>query len=130
MALERIEEFESLQRRKVAMRGDGSRVQVAAATTPSEAGNAFVGSQDGVLAEYDGFGILKPVHSTKRPAPPFALVNKDGKIIKFVTPAPGMNLRRYVNEQVGIIGQRGVVADLDMDHVTAERIVELKRHRR
>ena len=137
IALERIEEFEALRQRKLAIRGSDSQVQVASASTPAigvlnlpVAATPATINNDGVLAEYDGYGILKPVHSTKRPAPPFALVNEEGKIIKFVTPSPGMNLRRYVNEQVGIIGQRGVVADLDMDHVTAERIVELKRHRR
>lgn len=137
LALQRIEEFENLRRRKLAIRGPGSQVQVASATTPAVGTlnlpftkTPITANNDGVLPEYDGYGILKPVHSTKRPAPPFALVNEEGKILKFVTPAPGMNLRRYVNEQVGIIGQRGVVADLNMDHVTAERIIELKRHRR
>ncbi len=137
IALERIEEFESLRRRKLALRNLDDKVSVASGTTPvvgnlnlPVAASTTAANQEGVLAEYDGYGILKPVHSTKRPAPPFALVNAEGKILKFVTPVPGMNLRRYVNTKIGIIGQRGVVADLDMDHVTAERVVELKRHLR
>ena len=40
--------------------------------------------------------------------PPYALVNEEGKIVSFVTPQPGVDLKPYINKHVGINGTSGV----------------------
>ena len=53
-----------------------------------------------------------PVHSTKRVAPPFALLDDEGRVQAYVTPVPGLNLRRYTKKYVGIIGEKTYVSSL------------------
>ena len=69
-------------------------------------------------------GWLMPVHSTKRVAPPFALLDDDGRVQAYVTPAPGLNLRRYTKKYVGIVGEKAYVASLRANHVSAQRVVK------
>ena len=70
------------------------------------------------------------VHATTRNAPPYALLNAEGDVLQYVSPAPGLNLHRYERKQVGIYGQRNQSASLNKPHLTAERIVDLDRQRR
>ena len=79
---------------------------------------------------FDGTGWLLPVHSTKKSAPPYALLDKDGNILQFVSPAPGLNLNRYLRKEVGIFGQKEQSTTADKAHLTAQRVVELDRHRK
>jgi hypothetical protein len=83
---------------------------------------------DGVT--YDGVGWLKPVYSAKRVAPPYALVDENGKVLQYVTPAPGFNLNRYVKKPVGIYGQKSHLAEFKADHLTASKVVELTKYQR
>jgi hypothetical protein len=76
---------------------------------------------------YTAEGWLMPVHSTKRVAPPFAVLDDDGRVRAYVTPAPGLNLRRYTKQYVGVIGNQRYVDALRAPHVTAERVVKQKR---
>jgi hypothetical protein len=79
---------------------------------------------------YDGSGWLVPVHSTKQTAPPYALLDAEGDVLQYVSPTPGLNLHRYVRKQVGIFGHRGYQQSLKKPHLTAERVVDLRRHLR
>lgn len=69
-------------------------------------------------------GWLMPVHSTKRVAPPFAVLDDDGRVQAYVTPAPGLNLRPYTKKYVGIVGDKAYVASLRATHVSAQRVVK------
>ncbi len=69
-------------------------------------------------------GWLMPVHSTRRVAPPFALLDDDGRVAAYVTPAPGLNLRRYVKQRVAIVGDQRYATELRAAHITAERVVK------
>ena len=40
--------------------------------------------------------------------PPFALVNDQQQIVSYVTPQPGVDLKPYINKQVGVNGTSGV----------------------
>jgi hypothetical protein len=88
----------------------------------------------GSLADprYDTQGWLKPVISRQgdKPIAPYAVVDQDGQPLCFITPQPGLNLRRYENKPVGVYGRRGYLAELKKPHVTAERIIELDRQLR
>jgi hypothetical protein len=83
---------------------------------------------DGVT--YDGVGWLKPVYSAKRVAPPYALVDVDGKVLQYVTPAPGLNLSRYVKKPVGMFGQKSHLAEFKADHLTVSKVVELTKYQK
>ena len=79
--------------------------------------------------EYDGVGWLMPVHAKNRSMPPFALLNDEGKLIHYVTPAPGVNLRRYARKNVGLFGTRRLGKDGQANQLTAYRVIDLARHR-
>jgi len=79
--------------------------------------------------QYDGVGWLMPVHTKNRSMPPFALLNDEGKLIHYVTPAPGVNLRRYARKNVGVFGTRRLGKDGQANQLTAYRVIDLARHR-
>jgi hypothetical protein len=56
--------------------------------------------------QFDAQGWLMPVHSTRRAAPPFALLDKHSRVVCYIQPAPGLNLRRYTKKHVGLFGER------------------------
>ncbi len=72
-------------------------------------------------------GWLMPVHSTKRVAPPFAVLDDENRVRAYVTPMPGLNLRRYTRQYVGLLGTQHYVEALRAPHITAERVVRQKR---
>ena len=77
-------------------------------------------------ARYDGVGKLTPVVSERPGAPRYALVNRANEVMTFVSPAPGVNLRSFEGEYVGIFGQRGYMPELKKPHVTALRVNPLE----
>lgn len=140
--LRRIAEFEKLQDRFV-QSAAGQTVTNVPADTPAAAATATFASvptpgeqppisalTGGSEVRYDGSGWLVPVHSTKQTAPPYALLDAEGNVLQYVSPAPGLNLHRYLRKQVGIYGQRGYLQTLQKSHLTAERVVDLNRHLR
>ncbi len=52
-------------------------------------------------------------------------MDRRGNVISYVTPAPNINLRPYVDRQVGINGQRGFMPELQKSHITAQHITVL-----
>ncbi|PQO45085.1 hypothetical protein [Blastopirellula marina] len=147
MMVEKIEEFSQLQSRK----RDASRIAttipanqpaatVATATMPSDADEkpsaigtgVYIGGDD---PRYDGEGWLMPVikrassaRNSARYTPPFALTDADGNVLQFVTPSPGVNLRRYLKQKVGLYGQVAATEEFTRPHLTASRVVVLSRH--
>jgi hypothetical protein len=76
--------------------------------------------------EYDGVGKLTRVVSERPGAPRYALVNHANEVVTFVSPAPGVNLRTFEGDYVGISGQRGYMPELKKPHVTALRVNPLE----
>jgi hypothetical protein len=74
---------------------------------------------------YDGDGWLVRVVSKQADAPPFALVDQNGTVKTYVSPAPGVNLHNYVGREIGISGSRGFVPEYRTQHLTASRIEAL-----
>jgi hypothetical protein len=60
----------------------------------------------------------------------FVLQDESGKITHVITPAPGVNLHRFLQSKVGLVGQKGFHKQFQLDHVTAERVVRLDTVRR
>jgi hypothetical protein len=71
---------------------------------------------------YDAVGVLRPVVSRRPGAPQFALVNAQGQVVTFVTPAPDVNLQPYVGQRIGVTGSRGYIPEFRRAHVTAGRV--------
>jgi len=95
--------------------------------------------QDGALAStpvraidprYDGVGRIAPVVSQRPGAPQYALVDGSNTVVSFLTPAPGVNLRPYVDRQVGVNGQRGFMTDLRREHISVQRVTLMDSVRR
>lgn len=89
-----------------------------------------------LAARFDGSGWLMLNISKRRDLPQWAITNDDGDILHLVSPAPGVNLHRYLRQEVGVTGTRGQIRIRDASgreivkpHITAERIVLLDRHR-
>jgi hypothetical protein len=76
---------------------------------------------------YDAQGWLKPVVSRKgdKTVAPFAVVDAEGEPVCFVSPSPGLNLNRYVNQPIGLYGRRGYLEQFKKPHVVAERVIVL-----
>jgi uncharacterized protein YraI len=81
-------------------------------------------------ARFDGVGKLSPVVSQSTGGPQYALMDEAGAVLSFVTPAPGVNLRPYVDKQVGVNGQRGYLTDLQRQHISVQRVTLLDAARR
>ncbi|WP_186767795.1 SH3 domain-containing protein [Blastopirellula retiformator] len=144
---EKIEEFSQLQARKrqaarieTTMPIDKPAAAVASVTISEDAKKqvsaigtgVFVGDSD---AQYDGEGWLMPVikratssRNSARYTPPFALTDEDGNVLQFVTPSPGLNLRRYLKQKVGLYGQVAATEEFTRPHLTASRVIVLSRH--
>jgi uncharacterized protein YgiM (DUF1202 family) len=91
---------------------------------------AEVESDDDDTPRYDGSGRLARVVSRRVGDPQFALIDDDGEVRGYVTAAPGVNLRRFVGQRVGILGQRGYLPNLQAEHVTARQVAPLDETRR
>jgi hypothetical protein len=74
---------------------------------------------------YDAVGVLRPVVSKRPGAPQFALVDDRGQVLSFVTPTPDMNLQPYLGRRVGVVGNRGFIAEFNRSHVTAARVTPI-----
>lgn len=80
--------------------------------------------------QFDGYGWLMPVYSTRRELPKFALTNRQGTILAFVSPNAGLNLRPYLKKRVGLIGSRASRPVQQKPHLSVARVVVLDKKRR
>ncbi|MFT7632024.1 MAG: hypothetical protein ACI87E_003070, partial [Mariniblastus sp.] len=84
-------------------------------------------SDVGLGTMYDAHGWLtEMVRDSGNSQSSYALQDASGKITHHISPAPGLNLHRYLKTKVGIIGQRGYHSKLKLDHVTAHRVISLE----
>ena len=132
LLLDRIEEFEN-HADKTAFKTFG-KVTSSSYATPIGSGtrntslaSTQLGSQlNGVASRsgrnYDATGWLVPVYGAQSTLPEYALTNKQGQTIAYVTTLPGMNLSVYVNKPVGIVGLRGFLPQLQAGYIQAERV--------
>lgn len=76
---------------------------------------------------YDATGWLVPVYGAQSSLPEYALTNRAGQTVAYVTTLPGMNLSVYLNKPVGIIGLRGYLPQLQANYIQAERVLIIKQ---
>lgn len=76
---------------------------------------------------YDATGLLKQLASSSGSMDPtYVLQDSRGKVTHHVAGSAGLNLNRYLNARVGIIGRRGYNRRLNLKHVTADRLIVLQ----
>jgi hypothetical protein len=112
--LERIEEFERL------------RVKTLYGQTASPSPSTGATPTGTVSPPGDASGWLREVHRSRADQPEFAITESSGALIAYVYPAPGLNLRRYVNQHVVLYGARGYLPQYAARHITADRVVRAR----
>jgi hypothetical protein len=141
--LNKLRRFQSIQ-----LGGSGAQATLAVSGSPAVSGvQAIVGQQaipiDRVAGEmagpngaayaqtYDAHGWLNElVRDGGMGQSTYVLQDDTGRITHVISGTPGLNLHRYLKTKVGIIGQKGYHQRMNLDHVTAERIVDLDTLRR
>lgn len=123
LVAQRIESYQSIARRR-----DGEPINPAA--PDGEPATALAASQPGQVnlaaAETSGAeaaGYLVQVFSSRPDSPPFALTDAAGRTTHYVSPTPGFNLRRYLNQHIVVGGQAGYETGLDTPHLTVSGAV-------
>jgi hypothetical protein len=111
--IDKLARFEEIKRRHDAVRA-------APAPAPGNEVGAAIGFRR--FARFDGIGRLAPVVSQRTGGPQYALLDASGAVLSFVTPVPGVNLRPFVDKQVGVTGQRGYLTDMQRAHITVQRV--------
>lgn len=74
---------------------------------------------------FDGVGRLSRVAPSKPGAPRYALVDEQGNVRCYVSPAPGLNMQYYLGRRVGVNGPRGYIAQGKAMHITAKHVTVL-----
>lgn len=76
---------------------------------------------------FDATGTLIQVHSRRTGMPRYALTDSSGRITRFVSTGDGSSLDHLVNSRVGLLGEIGLLAELNKSHVIAVKAVKLQR---
>ena len=116
--------------------GNANNAPVAPQLAGNSPGNPGAGpaqpAADPQLSQvYDAMGTLEElVRDGGLGETTYVLRDANGRITHHIQATPGLNLHRYLKQRLGIVGQRGYNQNLQLNHVTASRIVELDRLRR
>lgn len=65
--------------------------------------------------KFAGAGMVVPMAQTFAGGPQYALVAPGGKLLAYLIPAPGIDLRKAVNQSMGVIGDRNFRQDWGAD---------------
>jgi hypothetical protein len=77
---------------------------------------------------YDAYGWLNElVQKSGTAQSKYVLQDDNGKILCQIDPSPGLNLHRYMKSKIGVLGQRGFNQSMNLNHVTADRVVVLEK---
>jgi SH3-like domain-containing protein len=123
--VDKLARFEDIKKRH-----DAIRHPEATAVAGSGGGGVAPAPRAVVDPRFDGVGRLAPVVSQRPGAPQFALIDASNTVVSFITPAPGVNLRPYVDKQVGVNGQRGYRTDLQREHINVQHVTLVDVQRR
>ncbi|MGH7140229.1 MAG: hypothetical protein ACREHD_31205, partial [Pirellulales bacterium] len=125
--LRKIENFADIQQRHLAvMDGRRDRSPEALASNGLNRPGGGLSPPRYESLRFDGVGRLTQLTTLDPRLPQFALVDARGQVAAYVSPAPGVNLRRYLNQEVGINGTLGYLPERQAQHLTAKRIVPVE----
>ncbi|HTU24528.1 MAG TPA: hypothetical protein VMF30_03970 [Pirellulales bacterium] len=117
--INKIDRFDRLKARQDAL------LDTSSSTTSAAAPGRLERPDDPSGPRFDVSGKLSQVAPRKEGSPPFVLLDRRGNVVSYVTPSPNLNLRPYVDRQVGINGQRGFMPEAQKSHITAQHITVL-----
>jgi uncharacterized protein YgiM (DUF1202 family) len=120
--LNKIDRFDRLKARQDALVDLPAGASLAGSATER---GATARHDESTGQRFDATGLLSQVAPRKEGAPPFVLIDRRGNVVSYVTPAPNINLRPYVDRQVGINGQRGFMPEMQKSHITAQHVTVL-----
>ncbi|QDS90642.1 hypothetical protein EC9_48560 [Rosistilla ulvae] len=123
LLVDRIDQYQEIASRH----SEQPMVQSAPASAPPQAPAVAAAPRASAPVRYDRQGWLVQVFSARPDAPPFALTDRDGQTIAYLSPAAGINARRMLNKEVGIVGRVDPRSESATPHYLAEQIVRLKR---
>lgn len=117
LLLDRIEDFESLRTRSLSIQPPPSPTAppLTEAVPPRVAGSGSEAS-----------GWLVSIVTSLPGQPEFAITDDAGKVLAYVRPTTGLNLRRYVQQTVTVYGTPGYIPNLAAKQIIAERVVRLR----
>jgi hypothetical protein len=78
---------------------------------------------------FDGMGKLTRLPASSAGTPHYALLEPNGEVRCYVTPAPGVNLQNYVGREVGIHGVRGFMPEKQAQHLVAKHVMPIDESR-
>jgi hypothetical protein len=121
LLLRRIEEYQRLVQQR--------NSEVAIGAPPSDTATPRAGDETSpiVAANFDRQGWLVKVYSARPGAPPYAVTDSAGRTLSYITPVPGINLQRYLNQEIGLYGRLAFDTSLETPHLIAEQAVRLRR---
>lgn len=123
LLLRRIEEYQ----RVVAQRTAGQSSVAPASGTSEISDSVATSASTGMETKFDRQGWLVKVYSARPNAPPYAVTDSAGRTLSYVTPVPGINLKRYLNQEVGLYGRVAFDTSLETPHLIAEQAVRVRR---
>ena len=65
------------------------------------------------------------VKSPKPGSPRYALLGESGEVRCYVSPAPGVNMQRYLGKQIGVNGTRGYMPEQRTSHLMVRHVTTL-----
>lgn len=124
--INRINRFADIKQQYERLTAQRDSPPAAEQFTVSRAVAADTPRQLRAAGRFDATGRLAEVAARKPGAPRYALLDDQGRVRCYVTPAPGVSLRSYVGKYVGINGTRGYVPEQRAAHLMARhvRVVE------
>ena len=78
--------------------------------------------QSGKVPSFDGAGIVQRVANPVPGGPQYVLIAPDGRILSLLQPSPGVDLSRWNNREMGIIGQRFHRDDWNVDVINVRSL--------
>jgi hypothetical protein len=127
MLVNRIAQAEDVKRRHLAANGAPAATARRSGLMPySGRPGEGTGLSPAGGERFDGVGRLTRVQTPKLGSPRYALVDDQGHVKAYLTPAPGVNVHSYLGFQVGVNGLRGYIPDQNAEHLTARQITVLE----
>lgn len=130
LLLRRTEEYQRVARQRDGQppqpAADAGQLALATAVEPSATAVAAAEPTQSA-GDFDRQGWLVRVYSARPDAPPYAITDTAGRTLSYVTPVPGVNLRRYLNQEIGVYGRVAYDTSLETPHLIAEQAVRVRR---
>jgi len=89
----------------------------------SPSGQSHLAAQTSPAADrFDAWGRLTRVVSAKPGAPTYALLDAQGEVVCYLTPAPGINLHPLEGKWIGVNGITGLMLEPRAKHVAVKQV--------